>query len=79
MTDDTENRVLERLKQIQAELAAARERDREIISRLGQIESAVAHVGRYQADNYEAIVTDRAAIDKLTERVERIERRLELT
>lgn len=78
MTDSIENLVLENLKQIQAEQAASRGRDQEIIARLGQLESAVARIDRHQADNYSEIVTDRAVVDRLIVRVERIERRLEL-
>lgn len=78
MTDSTESLVLERLKQIQAEHVASRQRDQGIIARLGQLEAAVARIGRDHATNYEEIVSDRMRMDKLIERVERIERRLEL-
>ena len=42
MTDNVENIILEHLKRIQAELSAARERDREIIARLGSLEATAA-------------------------------------
>ena len=42
MTKDTENLVLEHLKKIQGEQAAARERDQEILARLSSIEVGLA-------------------------------------
>lgn len=46
-----ENLILEQLKKIQGEQAAARERDAEIMGRLGAIESGIARVSRDQAAN----------------------------
>ncbi|MBZ0092999.1 MAG: hypothetical protein K8F27_12370 [Sulfuricellaceae bacterium] len=79
MNENIENLVLENLKKIQAEQNASRERDSEILNRLSNIESALARITRDEAINYGEIVQDRHAVDKLKERIERIERRLELT
>jgi chromosome segregation ATPase len=76
---ETENLVLEHLKRIQAEQTAARERDQEILTRLSHIESAVARITRDESSNYAEIVENRHTIDRLRERLERIERRLELS
>jgi hypothetical protein len=78
MTENVENLLLEHLKKIQAEQSAARERDRELMSRLGQIETMVARIGRDNAHAYAEQVDDRHAIDALKERIERPERRLEI-
>lgn len=78
MTDAIENLVLEHLKRFQAEQAAARERDLEILSRLSSIESGIARLARDSADTYGEVISDRHALDKLRERIERIERRLEI-
>lgn len=78
MAENVENLLLEHLKRMQAELAAARERDAEILARLGRIEMAVARVARDEGQNYSELVQDRLEVDKLKGRVERIERRLEL-
>jgi len=78
MSDNVENIVLEHLKKIQAELSASRERDAEILNRLSHIESGLARITRDEAINYGEIVQDRHVVDKLKERVERIEKRLEL-
>jgi hypothetical protein len=78
MTENVENLLLEHLKKIQGEQAAARDRDKEQMSRLGQIESMIARIGRDNAHAYAEQVEDRHALDALKERVERIEKRLEL-
>ncbi len=78
MTEIVDNLVLEHLKKIQGEQSASRERDSEILSRLAHIETSVARLARDGADNFSEVIADRHAVDKLKERIERIERRLEL-
>ena len=79
MTENVENLLLEHLKKIQAEQSAARDRDRELLTRLGQIKSMVARIGRDNAHAFEEQIEDRHALDALKERLERIERRLEIS
>ena len=79
MADKIDNLVLEHLKKIQAEQSASRERDREFISRLGQIESMIARIGRDNADAFAEQIEDRHSVDALKHRIERIERRLEIS
>jgi hypothetical protein len=79
MTETVENLMLEHLKTIQSEQSAARERDTEILSRLSHIETGIARIARDESMNYGEIIEDRHTVDKLKERIERIERRLELT
>lgn len=78
MTNAADNLVLEHLKKIQAEQTASRERDAVMLSRLAHIETSIARLARDGADNFTEVIADRHAIDKLKERIERIERRLEL-
>jgi ubiquinone biosynthesis protein UbiJ len=78
MAETVDNLMLEHLKKIQTEQSASRERDAEILSRLAHIETSVARLARDGADNFAEVVADRHAVDKLKERIERIERRLEL-
>lgn len=78
MADNIENLMLEHLKKIQVELAASRERDSEIMGRLSNIESGIARITRDESITYGEVVQDRHAVDKLRERIDRIERRLEL-
>jgi adenylosuccinate lyase len=75
---EVDNLVLEHLKKIQAEQSASRDRDSDILSRLAHIETSIARLARDGADNFAEIVADRHAVDKLKERIDRIERRLEL-
>ncbi|MCC7269608.1 MAG: hypothetical protein IT468_02695 [Rhodocyclaceae bacterium] len=79
MIENIENLILEHLKKIQAEQAAARERDAEILTRLSSIENGLARISRDEALTYTELVQDRHVVDKLKERIERIERRLELS
>ena len=46
--NNVENIVIEHLRRIQTEQAAARQRDEEIISRLGHLEVVIARLGRDQ-------------------------------
>ncbi len=79
MTENIENLILEHLKKIQAEQTAARERDAEILTRLSSIENGLARISRDEALTYTELVQDRHVVDKLKERIDRIERRLELS
>ncbi|GLK45285.1 MULTISPECIES: hypothetical protein [Novosphingobium] len=59
MTENVENLLLEPLKKIQAEQSVARARDREIMTRLGSLESMIARIGRDNAHAYEEQIEDR--------------------
>ena len=78
MAENVDNLALEHLKKIHAEQSSSRGRDREILTRLAQIETSIARIGRDNAHAFEEQIEDRHALDALKERVERIERRLEL-
>lgn len=76
---EPDNLVLEHLKKIQAQLSAARERDREIISRLGILEISSAILRRELGHCEESIAAINVRMDRMSDRIEHIERRLELT
>ncbi len=78
MTDQIDNLMLEHLKRIQAEQSASRERDRELLTRLGQIETSIARIGRDNSHAFAEQVEDRHSVDALRDRVDRIEKRLEI-
>uniref|UniRef100_UPI003B00F458 hypothetical protein n=1 Tax=Ruegeria sp. TaxID=1879320 RepID=UPI003B00F458 len=59
-----ESIVLEHLKSIQAEQAAARDRDTEVLRRLSGIETALARLGRDQAQAFEDQIQDRHGADR---------------
>ena len=79
MAENVTNELLfEQLRAIQAEQAASRSRDAEVLKRLSGIETALARLGREQAQAFEDQVQDRHIIDKIRDRLDRIERRLDL-
>jgi hypothetical protein len=78
MSEAIDNLVLDHLKKIQTEQVASRERDADMLSRLALIETAIVRLTRDGADNFAETIADRHTIDKLKERIDRIERRLEL-
>jgi uncharacterized coiled-coil protein SlyX len=78
MTESIENLILEHLKRFQTDLAAARERDSEMLSRLGRLELAIAGLRRDIAHFDEGAAEQSLRLDRLVERMDRVERRLEL-
>jgi len=78
MTDNIENLLLEHLKRFQAGQDRIERKLDEHTQRLGRIEVAVARVARDEGQNYSELIEDRQIMDKLKERIERIERRLQL-
>lgn len=78
MTDAIENLVLEHLKKIQAEQTAARERDREILARLANLEAGHGHLTSHIGHLASSIAQQQVALDRMSNRIEHIERRLEL-
>ena len=76
---NVDNLMLEHLKKIQTELTGIRQDNSEIKSRLSSIESGIARITRDEAGNYGEIIENRHMVDKLAERLEKIEKRLELT
>lgn len=78
MPDRSDNLVLAHLKKIQVEQSAARDRDGEMLTRLAHLETLMVRLARDGAENLAEVLADRHSIDRLRERIERIERRLEL-
>jgi chromosome segregation ATPase len=78
MSENIENLLLEHLKQFQATLSRIDRRQEEVVTRLGRLEVAVAGLRRDIAHAEEGSAEQGVRIDHLAERVERIERRLEL-
>ncbi|WP_028990383.1 hypothetical protein RG903_04975 [Thermithiobacillus tepidarius DSM 3134] len=78
MPDHTENLVLEHLKAIRTDVAAIRDELRELTHRTGRVELAIAGLRRDMAHFDESHAEISVRIDRMNERIERIERRLEL-
>jgi hypothetical protein len=79
VSENVENLILEHLKRIQVEQAAARDRDLDMMGRIAHLEISISRISRDESTNYAEIIQDRHTVDRLKERVDRIERRLELT
>ncbi len=78
MADNVENLLLEHLKRFQAGQDRIERKLDEHTQRFVRIESGLARIARENADLYSEQVDDRHSLDALRERIERIERRLEL-
>jgi uncharacterized coiled-coil protein SlyX len=79
MTDNAENLILEHLKRFQAGQDRIERELKEIKSRITTLESTTATIMQYLAHMSGSIAEQHVRYDSLLERIERIERRLELT
>lgn len=83
MTENVENLVLEQLRAIRNQLegmqVATQQDFQEVKQRLSGVESGIAGLRRDSASTLDDVYRQQAAIDRLNERIQRIERRLELT
>ena len=79
MTNVTNELLLETLKALRGDIAALRDDVREIKARLSNVEAGQGNIIRHLGDLAAADATAQLGIDRLGERVERIERRLDLT
>ena len=79
MTDEPGNLVLEHLRHIRADIAGLREDVREIKHRQNDAARIFASLRREQAGDAETVAHVEARLDRFGERLERVERRLDLT
>jgi septal ring factor EnvC (AmiA/AmiB activator) len=79
MTAEIENLILEHLKIIQSELATISRRVDEIHQRTINVERMLARQATEMAHVQAEVISDRHRLDAVIKRLERIERRLELT
>ena len=78
MESDVENLILEHLKPFQASQDRIERKIDEHTQRLGRIEIAIAGLRRDMVHNEEGWAEQSVRIDHLAERLDRIEKRLEL-
>jgi septal ring factor EnvC (AmiA/AmiB activator) len=78
MTENIENLVLEQLRLIRSEISSVKEDTREIKTRLVLVESGVASLRRDNGDFATTLAAQHLAYDRLSDRIERIEKRLDL-
>lgn len=78
MVGNIDNLVFEQLRALRADVASVKEDTREIKTRLAVVESGIASLRRDNGDFASSIAAQHLSYDRLAERVERIERRLDL-
>lgn len=82
MSENVESLILEHLRHLRNEIAGLRsemhEEFRDVKLRLGSVETIVVSLRRDAADQMGDVVRQQLRIDQLTERMERLERRLDL-
>ena len=77
--ENVENLILEHLRALRADSAGIREDIQEIKQRLTGLEVAVGSIKRDLGDLYTENASQHIRYDRLAARIEKIERRLELT
>ena len=79
MTDNVENLTLEHLKRFQATLDRVENKITELTGRMGNVEGSLASVIQHLGHLAGADAAQQLAIDNVSQRLDRIERRLELS
>ena len=79
MSNNVENLLLEHLKAIRADIAGIKADLKENTHRLGRVELAIAGLRRDMAHYEEGSAEQGLRMDRLAERIERIEKRLDLS
>jgi uncharacterized protein involved in exopolysaccharide biosynthesis len=83
MTETIEHLILEQLRALRNQVAAMQSEMRvefgDVKHRINRLESAVAGIRRDEAGTAEDIARQQGTLDRLAQRVDRIERRLELS
>ena len=78
MSENFENLILEHLRGMRASQERVEHELREIKNRITSVEAGVAGIRRDAAHDNDKIVQQQIGLDQLNERIERIEKRLEL-
>ena len=76
--DNIDNLILEHLRIIRADLSTVKDDVREIKTRVTSLEGAVGGLKRDSGDLYTEVAARHVRYDRLNDRIEKIERRLDL-
>jgi len=76
--DNVENLIIEHLRAIRTDISSLKDDSREIKSRLTSVEQGIVGLRRDSASQYGDIVDTHSRYDRLAERVEQIEKRLDI-
>lgn len=79
MTESVENLILEHLKRFQAGQERIETKLDELIMRVGQLEGSILGVKREIVNAEESGITVSLRVDSLSKRLDRVEKRLELS
>lgn len=79
MSDNVDNLVLEHLRGMRAGLERIEHELREIKTRVTSVEAGIAGIRRDSANDNDKLVNQQVGLDELKNRIERIEKRLELS
>lgn len=79
MSENVDHLILEHLKAIRAEVAAVKNDTSEIKSRLRDVENGFIDTKRGELHLHEVDARQQVSLDRILERLERLERRLELS
>jgi septal ring factor EnvC (AmiA/AmiB activator) len=77
--ENVENIIIEHLRAIRADIGLIKDDLREVKTRVSNIESGIGGLKRDNAHLYDEAAASHSRYDRLAERLERIEKRLELT
>ena len=77
--ENVENIIIEHLRAIRADIGAIKDDVREVKTRLTHLETGIASLKRDSAHQYDETASSNARYDRLSESLERLEKRLELS
>ena len=78
MMENVDNIIIEHLRAIRADIGSIKDDMREVKTRITHLEAGVAGLKRDSAHQYDESAAANARFDRITERLEKIERRLDL-
>ena len=76
--ENADSIVIEHLRAIRADVASSKDDIREVKTRITHVEAGIASLKRDAAHQYDESAAANARFDRLTQRIEKIERRLDL-
>ncbi len=79
MADNIDNIIIEHLKAIRSEIAEVKADTADIKQRMHSMDTSIIDLRRNDVHLYEDAARQQVNIDKLVERIQRIEKRLELS
>ena len=78
MSENVENLILEHLRGMRAGQERIEHELREIKARMSSVEAGIAGIRRDSANDNDKLVNQQVGLDELKDRIERIEKRLEI-